>query len=69
MYAGKIVERGSAYDIFYRPAHPYTEALLRAAGHHDACSFDGDDADCGKSYRFREDFQPDSKVESFCPRI
>ncbi len=30
MYAGKIVERGSAYDIFYRPAHPYTEALLRA---------------------------------------
>lgn len=30
MYAGKIVERGSAYDIFYNPAHPYTEALLRA---------------------------------------
>lgn len=30
MYAGKIVERGSAYDIFYHPAHPYTEALLRA---------------------------------------
>lgn len=30
MYAGKIVERGSAYDIFYRPAHPYTKVLLRA---------------------------------------
>lgn len=30
MYAGKIVERGSAYDIFYHPAHPYTKALLRA---------------------------------------
>ena len=30
MYAGKIVERGSAYDIFYHPSHPYTEALLRA---------------------------------------
>lgn len=30
MYAGKVMERGSAEDIFYRPAHPYTEALLRA---------------------------------------
>ena len=28
MYAGKIVERGSAEDIFYNPAHPYTWALL-----------------------------------------
>lgn len=30
MYAGKVMEQGSAEDIFYRPAHPYTEALLRA---------------------------------------
>lgn len=30
MYAGKVMERGSAEDIFYRSAHPYTEALLRA---------------------------------------
>ncbi len=30
MYAGKVVEKGSAEDIFYHPAHPYTEALLRA---------------------------------------
>ena len=30
MYAGKVVENGSAEDIFYRPAHPYTEALLRS---------------------------------------
>ncbi len=30
MYAGKIVEKGSSEDIFYHPAHPYTEALLRA---------------------------------------
>lgn len=30
MYAGKIMECGSAADIFYHPAHPYTEALLRA---------------------------------------
>lgn len=28
MYAGKIVEFGTAQDIFYRPAHPYTWALL-----------------------------------------
>ncbi len=28
MYAGKIVEYGTAHDIFYSPAHPYTWALL-----------------------------------------
>ena len=28
MYAGKIVEIGSAEDIFYDPKHPYTWALL-----------------------------------------
>lgn len=30
MYAGKIVEQGSAEDIFYRPQHPYTLGLLRS---------------------------------------
>ncbi len=30
MYAGCIVERGEVHDIFARPAHPYTRALLRA---------------------------------------
>jgi peptide/nickel transport system ATP-binding protein len=30
MYAGKIVEVGLAEDIFDRPAHPYTQGLLRA---------------------------------------
>jgi oligopeptide/dipeptide ABC transporter ATP-binding protein len=30
MYAGKIVERGSVRDIFKRPGHPYTQALLAA---------------------------------------
>ena len=29
MYAGRIVERGSIDDIFYSPAHPYTQGLLR----------------------------------------
>jgi oligopeptide transport system ATP-binding protein len=30
MYAGKIVEHGSTEDIFERPRHPYTRALLAA---------------------------------------
>ena len=30
MYGGKIMEEGSVDDIFYRPAHPYTEGLLRS---------------------------------------
>lgn len=30
MYAGKIVEYGTADDIFYDPRHPYTWALLSA---------------------------------------
>lgn len=28
MYAGQIVEYGSAYEIFYNPKHPYTWGLL-----------------------------------------
>jgi oligopeptide/dipeptide ABC transporter ATP-binding protein len=30
MYAGRLVERGSIDQIFHRPAHPYTLALLRS---------------------------------------
>ncbi|WP_020620383.1 ABC transporter ATP-binding protein [Paenibacillus daejeonensis] len=29
MYAGRIVEYGSVYDLFERPQHPYTQSLLR----------------------------------------
>ena len=28
MYAGRIAERGSVYDIFENPKHPYTQGLL-----------------------------------------
>jgi oligopeptide transport system ATP-binding protein len=28
MYAGQIIESGTAQDIFYRPRHPYTWGLL-----------------------------------------
>ncbi|MFO1172622.1 MAG: ABC transporter ATP-binding protein [Hyphomicrobiaceae bacterium] len=28
LYAGEVVEDGSVYDIFARPQHPYTKALL-----------------------------------------
>ncbi len=31
MYAGKVVERGPAAEVFARPRMPYTEALLQAA--------------------------------------
>jgi len=30
MYAGKVVEQGTSSQIFYRPLHPYTHALLRS---------------------------------------
>jgi peptide/nickel transport system ATP-binding protein len=28
MYLGDVVEQGSVYDVFARPSHPYTQALL-----------------------------------------
>jgi oligopeptide/dipeptide ABC transporter ATP-binding protein len=31
MYAGRIVEVGSSAEIFGRPLHPYTQALVRIA--------------------------------------
>jgi len=32
MYAGRIVEQASVFDVFERPLHPYTVALMHAAG-------------------------------------
>jgi oligopeptide/dipeptide ABC transporter ATP-binding protein len=31
MYRGRIVEQGTAEEVYSRPAHPYTQALLAAA--------------------------------------
>ena len=36
MYAGRIVELAKVDDLFERPAHPYTEALLRSVPDLDA---------------------------------
>jgi len=36
MYAGQIVEHASVTDLFYRPEHPYTEALLASLPHIEA---------------------------------
>jgi oligopeptide/dipeptide ABC transporter ATP-binding protein len=33
MYLGRIVEMGTAEQIFHRPRHPYTDALLSAVPH------------------------------------
>ena len=34
MRQGEVVEQGAGQDIFERPEHPYTQALLAAALHH-----------------------------------
>ena len=36
MYAGKIVEQGTADEIFYNPSHPYTRGLLKSMPRVDA---------------------------------
>jgi oligopeptide transport system ATP-binding protein len=35
MYLGKVIETGSNADVYDRPAHPYTQALLSAVPSHD----------------------------------
>jgi peptide/nickel transport system ATP-binding protein/oligopeptide transport system ATP-binding protein len=35
MYAGRIVERADTHQLFARPSHPYTRALLNALPGHD----------------------------------
>ncbi len=40
MYAGQMVETGTAEDIFYRPQHPYTRGLLASVPRLDRVSDD-----------------------------
>ena len=40
MYAGHLVEKGTADDIFYAPAHPYTRGLLRSMPRVDAKKYE-----------------------------
>lgn len=35
LYAGKLVELGSAHDVFHKPLHPYTQGLLASIIHLD----------------------------------
>jgi oligopeptide transport system ATP-binding protein len=35
MYAGKVVERGTADEVFHQPLHPYTWGLLDSLPRHD----------------------------------
>ena len=30
MYSGKIMESGGTRDVYYKPVHPYTRALLKS---------------------------------------
>ena len=47
MYAGRIIESGTNYDIFYNPKHPYTKSLLESVPRLDLdikkklCTIDG----------------------------
>ena len=34
MYAGRVVEEGGTNDIFRRPLHPYTQAMVRLTARH-----------------------------------
>jgi oligopeptide/dipeptide ABC transporter ATP-binding protein len=36
MYAGKVMEIGTCMDIFYKPLHPYTSALIKSFPHIEA---------------------------------
>jgi oligopeptide transport system ATP-binding protein len=36
MYAGKVAEAGSVYEVFHNPQHPYTVGLLRSLPRMDA---------------------------------
>jgi peptide/nickel transport system ATP-binding protein/oligopeptide transport system ATP-binding protein len=59
MYLGKIVEYGAADEIFLRPSHPYTQALLSAVP-------SGDQAARGERIVLRGDVGDPSDPPSGC---
>ena len=62
MYVGKLVESGSTDDLYSKPLHPYTEALLSAVP-------DPDPASRGKRSRImlRGEIADPSRVPPGCP--
>jgi oligopeptide/dipeptide ABC transporter ATP-binding protein len=62
MYVGKLVESGSTDELYAKPLHPYTEALLSAVP-------DPDPASRGQHSRIvlRGEIADPSKVPSGCP--
>lgn len=78
MYAGRIVETGNASDIYHRPRHPYTLALLKSVPRMDRPRqakldpVDGQPPDLtrldgGCSFRPRCKFAVDKCKESYPP--
>ena len=78
MYAGRIVESGNASDIYHRPRHPYTLALLKSVPRMDRPRqekldpVDGQPPDLtrldgGCSFRPRCRFAVDQCAQSFPP--
>jgi len=78
MYAGRIIESGIATDIYHRPRHPYTLALLKSVPRMDrqrAAKLDPVDGqppeltklDDGCSFRPRCRFATDVCAKSFPP--
>ncbi|WNJ98824.1 ABC transporter ATP-binding protein [Thalassospiraceae bacterium LMO-JJ14] len=76
MYAGRIIESGIASDIYHRPRHPYTLALLKSVPRMDRQRTDKLDPvdgqppdltklDAGCSFRPRCRFAQDHCAESF----
>jgi peptide/nickel transport system ATP-binding protein len=69
MYLGKLVELGAAEDIYARPAHPYTDALIRTIPVPDP-SAEGDKREVGIRGELPSPVNPPSgcRFRTRCPR-
>jgi oligopeptide/dipeptide ABC transporter ATP-binding protein len=66
MYLGRVVESGASVDLFERPAHPYTEALLSAVPDVDA-DLDPELASKRRRIVLKGDVPSATAVPSGCP--